>query len=94
MYPWNGRFVGFVKSTNKYNVDIEPMKTVTFSGLVQKIKNADSAVTENTETATSRLGVCPRVVAIDKSRIISTSSCSSFQHVSKDNNSDIANSSV
>ena len=58
-------FVGFVKSTNKYNVDIEPMKTVTFSGLVRKIKNADSAVTENTEIATSRLGVCPRVVALE-----------------------------
>ena len=59
-------FVGFVKSTNKYNVDTEHMKTVNFSGLVRKIKNADSAVTENTETATSRLGVCPRVVASDK----------------------------
>ena len=59
-------FVGYVKSTNKYNVDIAPMQTVTFSGLVRKIRNAESAVTENTETATSRLGVCPRVVALDK----------------------------
>ena len=29
-------FVGYVKSTNKYNVDIAPMQTVTFSGLVRK----------------------------------------------------------
>ena len=59
-------FVGFVKSTNKYNVDIQPMQTVTFSGLVRKIRDAESAVTENTETATSKLGVCPWVVALDK----------------------------
>ena len=59
-------FVGFVKSTNKYNVDIAPMQTVTFSGLVRKLRDAESAVTENTQTATSRLGVCPRVVALDK----------------------------
>ena len=62
---YNG-FVGFVKSTNKYNVDISTMQIVTFSGLVRKLMDAESAVTENTETVTSRLGVCPRVVALDK----------------------------
>ena len=42
------------------------MRTVTFSGLVRKLRDAESAVKENTETATSRLGVCPRVEALDQ----------------------------
>ena len=59
-------FVGLVKSTNRRNVTIEPLQTVTFSGLVRKEKGVETAVTENTENASSRIGVCPRVVALDK----------------------------
>lgn len=59
-------FVGFVKSTNKKDVSIKPLQTVTFSGLVRKEKEVETAVTENTENATSRIGVCPRVVALNK----------------------------
>ena len=59
-------FVGFVKSTNKRSVNIEPLHTVTFSGLVRKEREVETAVTENSESASSRLGVCPRVVALDK----------------------------
>ena len=58
-------FVGFVKSTNKRDIKIQPLHTVTFSGLVRKEKDVETAVTENTETASSRIGVCPRVVALD-----------------------------
>ena len=58
-------FVGFVKLTNKRDINIQPIHTVTFSGLVRKEKDVETAVTENTETASSRIGVCPRVVALD-----------------------------
>ena len=58
--------VGVVKSTNKFNVEIEPMQTVTFSGLLRKTKDVESAITENTEAASSRLGVCQRVVVLVK----------------------------
>ena len=34
--------------------------------LVRKQKEVETAITENTEAASSRLGVCPRVVALDK----------------------------
>lgn len=33
---------------------------------MRKTKDVESAITENTEAALSRLGVCPRVVALDK----------------------------
>ena len=59
-------FVGVVKSTNKKDVKIEPFQTVTFSGLVRKPREVETAITENAEAASSRLGVCPRVVALDK----------------------------
>ena len=55
-----------MKSANKKDVHIEPFQTVTFSGLVGKQKEVETAITENTEAASSRLGVCPRVVALDK----------------------------
>ena len=58
-------FVGFVKSTNKRDFKIQQLHTVTFSGLVRKEKDIETAVMENTETASSRIGVCPRVVALD-----------------------------
>ncbi|MEW8316224.1 MAG: reverse transcriptase domain-containing protein [Candidatus Thiodiazotropha endolucinida] len=58
-------FVGIVKSTNKKNVKVEPFQTVTFSGLVRKSREVETAITENTDDASSRIGVCPRVVALD-----------------------------
>ena len=57
--------VGVVKSTNKYNIKIQPNETVTLSGLVRKNKKVETAVTEATEGASSRVGVCPRVVNIN-----------------------------
>lgn len=59
-------YIGFVKSTNKKNIEIKPMETVTISGLVRKRKEVETAVTESTDKASSRMGVCPRVVALDK----------------------------
>ena len=47
-------FVGFVKSTNKRDIKIQPLHTVTFSGLVRKEKDIETAVTENTETASKQ----------------------------------------
>ena len=59
-------YAGSVRSTNKMPIEIQPMETITISGLVRKQKNINSAVTEPTDRASSKLGVCPRVVALDK----------------------------
>ncbi|MCW4290851.1 MAG: retropepsin-like domain-containing protein, partial [Candidatus Thiodiazotropha taylori] len=70
---WNSAFmflqqsrVGVVKSTNKAEIVIQPMETRTISGFVRKARNVEAAVTEHTEGASSRLGVCPRVVSLEK----------------------------
>ena len=60
------RFIGFVKSTNKKDVKIQPLQTVTISGLVRTKGEVETAITENTETASNRTRVCPWVVALDK----------------------------
>ncbi|MEW8544646.1 MAG: hypothetical protein AB2693_14040, partial [Candidatus Thiodiazotropha sp.] len=57
-------FVGLVKSTNKRDTEIKPMETITISGLVRKNKETDVAVTEQSDKASSRIGVCPRVVSL------------------------------
>ena len=59
-------FVGVVKSTNKKDIKIQPLQTVTVSGLVRKQKEVETAITENTEAASSRIGVCPRLVSLDQ----------------------------
>ena len=57
---------GIVKTTNKRSVNTEPLHTVTFSGLVRREREVETALTEMSESASSRLGVCPWVVALDK----------------------------
>ena len=42
------------------------MQTVTVSGLVRKKDNVEAAVTEQTQDASNRIGVCPRVVSLEK----------------------------
>ena len=59
-------FVGVVKSTNRKDIKIQPLQTVTVSGLVRKQKEVETAITENTEAASSRIGVCPRLVSLDQ----------------------------
>ena len=58
--------VGIVKSTNNTTIQIQPNETIVVSGFVRKTGNVDSAVTEQTQRASSRIGVCPRVVALVK----------------------------
>ena len=58
--------IGVVKSTNNRTIQIQPNETITVSGLVRKKKSVDSAVTEQTQGASSRIGVCPQVVSLDK----------------------------
>ena len=58
--------IGVVKSTNKTTIQVQPNETITVSGFVRKKKSVDSAVTEQTQGASSRIGVCPRVVSLDK----------------------------
>ena len=72
-YEWQTAFlslqqsrVGVVKSTNTSNIQIQPMETVTLSGFLRKKRNVEEAVTEQTEGASTRIGVCPRVVSLDK----------------------------
>ena len=59
-------YSGLVRSTNKIKLELQPFETVTVSGLVRKERGIESAVTEQTEKASSKIGVCPRVVAMDK----------------------------
>ena len=56
--------IGVVKSTNNFDIIVQPMETITLSGLVRKKCSLESAVTENTEGASIKLGVCPRVVSL------------------------------
>ena len=58
--------IGVVKSTNNRTIQIQPNETITVSGLVRKKKSVDLAVTEQTQGASSRIGVCPQVVSLDK----------------------------
>ena len=69
---WNNTFVsiqkgciGVVKSTNKYNLKILPNESVTVSGYVRKMRGVDTAVTEATHGASSRIGVCAKVIKLD-----------------------------
>ena len=54
-----------VKSTNEYNLKIQRNLSITVSGYVRKIRGVDTAVTEATQGASSRIGVCPRVIKLD-----------------------------
>ena len=56
--------IGVVKSINKFDIIVQPMETITLSGLIRKKNNMESAVTETTEGASNKLGVCPRVVSL------------------------------
>lgn len=58
-------FAGKVMSTNRA-VEIQPMETVTVSGFARKTKDVQTAVTETTDGISSKVGVCPRVVNLDK----------------------------
>ena len=42
------------------------MEVKTVSDLVRKQKETKSAITEQADTASSKIGVCPRVVAVSK----------------------------
>ncbi|MEW8545548.1 MAG: retropepsin-like aspartic protease, partial [Candidatus Thiodiazotropha sp.] len=58
--------VGVVKSTNHQDIKVQPFETVTLSGFVRKDRNVETVVTEQTQGASTRIGVCPRVVSLDK----------------------------
>ena len=67
---WNFAFIsmqessiGVVKSTNKFDIQVQPNETITLSGLIRKKEGMEAAVTEGTEAASSRIGVCPRIVS-------------------------------
>ena len=57
-----------VKSTNNFDITLQPMETITLSGLVRKKNTMELAVTENTEGAFIKLGVCPQVVSLQSPR--------------------------
>ena len=66
---WNNAFVslqkgcnGVVKSTNKYNLKIQPNESITVSGYVRKVRGDDTAVTEVTQGTSSNIDVCLRVI--------------------------------
>ena len=67
---WNTAFkalvnrqVGVVKTTNR--VVLQPFESKTIKGFARKVHNCESAVTEPAENGSSRISVCPRVVALN-----------------------------
>ena len=56
--------VGVVKTTNRFV--LQPFESKTITGFARKSHDVESAVTEPTEEGTSRVTVCPRVVALNK----------------------------
>ncbi len=60
-------FVGQVKSTNQRPLALKPLETVTLSGLARKEYHTGAAVTEPSESASSRVGICPCVVELQQS---------------------------
>lgn len=60
-------YVCTVRSTNKSPIEIQPFETITVSGLVRKQEHVEFAVTEPTDRTSSKLGICPRIVALYKS---------------------------
>ena len=68
-YRKNGRMqrgAGVVKSTDKAEIKVNPFETVTVSGFVRKSRNVDFVITEQTPGASIRIGVCPRVLSLNK----------------------------
>ena len=70
---WKDAFVacqtesaGVVKSTNKVTIRLKPNESIILSGMVKNCRQIVSAVTETTKGASSRIGVCPRFVKLDK----------------------------
>ncbi len=68
---WNTAFmslqtglVASVKATNKKAIEVKPFETITLTGFVRKSRNVDTAVTEATVGASTRIGVCPRLVSL------------------------------
>ena len=57
--------IGVVKSTNKFDIQVQPNETITLSGLIRKKEGIEAAVTEETEAVSSRMGVCSRIVSLD-----------------------------
>ena len=70
---WNNAFIsvqqsriGVVKYTNRNDIVIQPMETQTITGFVRKARNVEAAITKNTEGASTKLGVCPRIVSLEE----------------------------
>ena len=55
--------VGVVKTTQK--VVLQPIESKIITGFARKARDVESAVTEQAEEGTSRVGVCPRIVTLD-----------------------------
>ena len=70
---WNNAFIsvqqsriGVVKYMNWNDIVIQPVETQTITGFVRNARNVEAAITENTEGASTKLGVCPRIVSLEK----------------------------
>lgn len=57
--------IGVVKSANKTDLNIQPMETVTVSGIERKRDNIESAIKEQTGPS-NQLEACPRIVSLEK----------------------------
>ena len=64
-----------VKSTNAYDIKVQPRETLTLSGLVRKNRQVEFVNAEKTEWSSTRIRVCPGIV--------SKSTCLNIQHTCK-----------
>ncbi|XP_045215212.2 uncharacterized protein LOC123565409 [Mercenaria mercenaria] len=58
--------IGKVKSASKKDVVLKPNETKVITGFIRKNFDVESAVTESSDEASSRIGICPRVVQLNR----------------------------
>ena len=55
-----------VKSTYAYDIKVQPREALTLSGLVRKHRHVEACISEQTEGVSTRIGVCPWIVSLQK----------------------------
>ena len=70
---WKNAFVtskqtsaGVIKLTNAFNITVQPRETLSPSGFVRKNRQVEAFITEQTEWASTKIGVCHWIVSLQK----------------------------
>ena len=75
--------IGVVKSTNKFDIIVQPMETITLSGLIRKKNNMESAVRRNYRGGIQQTWRLSSGCFLTVAWKIPTSSCEAILYVSK-----------